>query len=1355
MPLFTPYFSLDSSAFRVGNGGRLRCRMGASGIGIYVMLLSHLRDCRDCRAPLDYDMLAFDLHEDAAAVRRVVEDFGLFDIDRSSGTFTSSVLTTVRGMLSDDASAAGGGTVRTVRQRRVRSAGETYRRAVRRLAEDNALPPAEEEAPAEGDAEPAEETPTSSQNAITPADAEHPFAEEANATGAFAPTSIAAEGTPAEVKHESADAEGTPAEVEDQPAEETNATGDFADARSPRTEEKRTEQNKKPHTPIVPFPQSGKGTRASHPAPAVVGEREEGAASAVGDEESVVGSPRFVSSAVAHADAPRCAATPTVLDAPARTLDPHPSPDTANGRTSAEKEETSVPNSQFNTLTASEEPAHPNPDAENGTTSAPNSQPNTLTTSEAPAHPQTDTAKADTSVPNSQADTANGQTSAEKMETSMPNSQPNILIASEAPAHPQTDGQNGQKSVPNAQANPENGQTSAENGQMSMPNSQPNTLTTSEKDNEAGRGEEGAGEPFVPPTANEVRRFAEALRHPEFDAEWFVAYYTERHWRRHNGRPVVSWQTTARYWLDHPLRVARHLLGHRPAASPVSVGVGGPSAVVVPAACPAAAPTVAGSASSPSTGTPPVCTGGLSPRASASSTSTGTPHVGSLSLPAPTPLQQSRLSDLKGMVLHLFADAPAAAPTSATAAPELSSAAADVPASAPTPATAASPSVHSPRFISPAEAAQVIAQQTLAAAEAEAVRRVGERRATDSEEEARIGEISPADAAKDIDAQALSPADAKEYVRACDDSTDENGEEARIGEISPADAANAVDAQLLSPADAKEYVHACNNSTTDTAKRIDAQVLSPADAEEYVRSCDDSTTDAAKAVDAQVLSPADAEESVRACDNSTDEEEEGIDTQAFSIPDAAKGIDAQALSPVDAKEYVCSCDDSTDEDGEEARVGEISPADAAKDIDAQAFSTADATKAIDAQAFSPADAEEKVETQAFSTTDTAKDIDAQAFSTTDTAKGIDAQAFSTDKGRWGVRSPRGPDPPTGDGHDSTDAGNDFADTGNDFADTGNDFADAENHFTAQPSNFSADRHSPAAVGTARTAVGTARAADPPIFADDECRSLRILIEKHPYLNPSFHEPHPLLRLHPPSFGGFGRTFRVQSAQPPFGRPFLGRFVDIRPACTVGSRPLRPRLTLCRTERGRCRLEHPDRECTTSANAIRPPADEPEHGIDGRKRHDPAPEHPADAAEHGTDGRKNADFIDADPVRGHKTERNEPEHPADERKQHDPAPEHPADGHEHDAQRAKNADFIDADPAYDPEHLDRGCKRHDSAPEHPANAVSTPADECPDPAYDPDAGQRVLRSAAHRRAVRAEREACCGALRHLAHCCVAF
>ena len=698
-----------------------------------------------------------------------------------------------------------------------------------------------------------------------------------------------------------------------------------------------------------------------------------------------------------------------------------------------------------------------------------------------------------------------------------------------------------------------------------------------------------------------MRRFAETLHHPEFDAEWFVAYYTERHWRRHNGRPVVSWQTTARYWLDHPLRVARHLLDHRPAANPVSVGVGAASAVIVPPAGTTAAKPVgtstypaAGSASSTSTGTHPVGTG-ISPAAvPANPVGTGAPHVGSLSLPAPTPLQQSRLSDLKGMVLHLFADAPAAAPASASTAPDVPAAeadvphaAADVPASASTPDWVARNSVRPAHVLSPAEAAQVIAQQNLSLAEAEAVPRV---------------------------------------------------------------------------------VH---DSTADAEEIIDTQA---------------SPTNAAEAF-------------VRACDDSTDEDGEGIDAQAFSTDDAAKDIDALA----------------------------------------------------------------------FSTTDTAKDIDAQAFSTADAAKDIDTQAFSADKGRWGVRSPRGPDPPTGDGHDSTDA---------------------ENHFSAQPSNFSADRHSPAA-------VGTARAVDPPIFAADECRPLRTLTEKHPYLNPSFHEPHPLLRLHPPSFGGFGRTFRVQSVQPPFGRPFLGRFVDIRPACTVGSRPLRPRLALCRTERGRCRPEHPDRECTNaanaaerSANAVSTPTDEPEHGTDGRKRHDSAPERSAnaisplaDAHEHGAQCAKNADFIDVDPVRGHKIDRNAAEHPDRGCKRHDPALERsanavstPADEPEHGAQCAKNADFIDVDPvrghkternaverstnAVSPladarEHPADGRKRHDLAPEHPADGHQTDRDEPEHPAYDLDAGQRVLRSAAHRRAVRAEREACCGALRHLAHCCVAF
>ena len=509
-------------------------------------------------------------------------------------------------------------------------------------------------------------------------------------------------------------------------------------------------------------------------------------------------------------------------------------------------------------------------------------------------------------------------------------------------------------------------------------------------------------------------------------------------------------------------------------------------------------------------------------------------------------------------------------------------------------------------------------------------------------------------------------------------------------------------------------------STTDTEEGALNGHDSTTDAKESVRSCDDATADAAKGIETQVLSPADAEEYILSCDDWTMDDEEDIDAMPFSIPDAAKGIETQVLSPADAEESVRACDNSTDEDEE--------------DIDAMPFSTTDT--------------EEGALNGHDSTTDAAKDIETQALSIPDAAGSLGALPFSAAKGRWGVRSPRGPDPPTDDGHDSTDTGNDFADTEN---------------------NFSADRHPPAA-------VGTALAADSQIFPADECRPLHTLTEKHPYLNPSFHEPHPLLRLHPPSFGGFGRTFRVQSVQPPFGRPFLGRFVDIRPACTVGSRPLRPRLA-------RCRPEHPDRERTTSANAV--------------ERFANAVSTPADAAEHGAQCAKNADFIDVDPVRGHKIERNAPEHADDERKRHDSAPERfanairpAANAPEHGAQCAKNADFIDADPVRghkidrnesehradagehpadehktdrdESEHPDRGRKRHDPAPEHPAcghkierNVPEHRADECPDPAYDLDAGQRVLRSAAHRRAVRAEREACCGALRHLAHCCVAF
>lgn len=92
MPLFSPYFPLESNAYRVGKSGQLRRQMGTAGFGLYVMVLSHLRDCPDCTAELDYDALGYELHEDPALVRRVVEDFDLFLLDREHGTFTAEAL---------------------------------------------------------------------------------------------------------------------------------------------------------------------------------------------------------------------------------------------------------------------------------------------------------------------------------------------------------------------------------------------------------------------------------------------------------------------------------------------------------------------------------------------------------------------------------------------------------------------------------------------------------------------------------------------------------------------------------------------------------------------------------------------------------------------------------------------------------------------------------------------------------------------------------------------------------------------------------------------------------------------------------------------------------------------------------------------------------------------------------------------------------------------------------------------------------------------------------------------------------------------------------------------------------------
>lgn len=220
MPLFSPYFPLESNAYRVGKSGQLRRQMGTAGFGLYVMVLSHLRDCPDCTAELDYDALGYELHEDPALVRRVVEDFGLFLLDREHGTFTAEALREV-------AAAA------RPRSRSKRNNAERRRRerkSSRRTTDTADTCPEETTEETDND-----DTRSGEKAAAAADDTANLFPEETT---------------------EEADNDDT------RSGEETAAAADdSAQSKNVRSLAERKEENKKPSPPIVPLPQgvSGKG----------------------------------------------------------------------------------------------------------------------------------------------------------------------------------------------------------------------------------------------------------------------------------------------------------------------------------------------------------------------------------------------------------------------------------------------------------------------------------------------------------------------------------------------------------------------------------------------------------------------------------------------------------------------------------------------------------------------------------------------------------------------------------------------------------------------------------------------------------------------------------------------------------------------------------------------------------------------------------------------------------------------------------------------------------------------------------------------------------------------------------------
>lgn len=72
------YFSHDSNARNSEKLIRVRMRHKAAGYGVYFMILERLRDEPDYMSVVDYNLIAYDLREDAALIKSVVEDFGLF-----------------------------------------------------------------------------------------------------------------------------------------------------------------------------------------------------------------------------------------------------------------------------------------------------------------------------------------------------------------------------------------------------------------------------------------------------------------------------------------------------------------------------------------------------------------------------------------------------------------------------------------------------------------------------------------------------------------------------------------------------------------------------------------------------------------------------------------------------------------------------------------------------------------------------------------------------------------------------------------------------------------------------------------------------------------------------------------------------------------------------------------------------------------------------------------------------------------------------------------------------------------------------------------------------------------------------
>lgn len=75
------YFSHDSNARNSDKLINVRMELGAEGYGVYFMILERLREEDEYKSRRDYKMIAFDLRVEVDVVKRIVEEFDLFELD--------------------------------------------------------------------------------------------------------------------------------------------------------------------------------------------------------------------------------------------------------------------------------------------------------------------------------------------------------------------------------------------------------------------------------------------------------------------------------------------------------------------------------------------------------------------------------------------------------------------------------------------------------------------------------------------------------------------------------------------------------------------------------------------------------------------------------------------------------------------------------------------------------------------------------------------------------------------------------------------------------------------------------------------------------------------------------------------------------------------------------------------------------------------------------------------------------------------------------------------------------------------------------------------------------------------------